>query len=117
MTDTPLLPAEFAGLDLLATMVVVVSADGECLFANAAFENVMRLSRRAVQKAQLPDWFDDAQRLVETLAGVAANQYSSSRFDAVLRRGAWAHEDGLLVHVIVSQMDACLLYTSPSPRD
>jgi two-component system nitrogen regulation sensor histidine kinase GlnL len=105
MTDIPLLPAEFAGLDLLATMVVVVSAEGECLFANAAFENTMRLSRRTVQKAQLPDWFDDAQRLVETLAGVAANQYSSSRFDAVLRRGAWAHEDGLPVHVIVSQLD------------
>ncbi|HEV6966408.1 MULTISPECIES: nitrogen regulation protein NR(II) [Roseateles] len=106
MTDTPLLPAEFAGLDLLATMVVVARADGECLFANAAFENGMRLSRRTVQKAQLADWFDDAQRLLETLAGVAANHYSSSRFDALLRRGAWAHEDGLPVHVIVSQMDA-----------
>jgi two-component system nitrogen regulation sensor histidine kinase GlnL len=106
MTDTSLLPAEFAGLDLLATMVVVANADGECLFANAAFENIMRLSRRAVQRAQLPDWFDDAQRLTETLAGVAANHYSSSRFDALLRRGAWAPDDTLPVHVIVSQMDA-----------
>ncbi|RZJ11663.1 MAG: PAS domain-containing sensor histidine kinase [Rubrivivax sp.] len=106
MTDTPLLPPEFAGLDLLATMVVIVKADGECLFANAAFENVMRLSRRTVQRALLPDWFEDAERLLETLDGVAANHYSSSRFDALLRRGAWAHEDGLPVHVIVSQMDA-----------
>jgi two-component system nitrogen regulation sensor histidine kinase GlnL len=87
-------------------MVVIARADGECLFANAAFENGMRLSRRTVQNAQLADWFDDAQRLLETLAGVAANHYSSSRFDALLRRGAWAHEDGLPVHVIVSQMDA-----------
>ncbi len=110
MPDSALLPAdipaEFAGLDLLATMVVVVNADGECLFANAAFENGMRLSRRTVQKAQLPDWFDDAQRLTETLAGVATNLYSSSRFDALLRRGAWAPDEGLPVHVIVSQMDA-----------
>ncbi|MFG6465818.1 nitrogen regulation protein NR(II) [Roseateles sp. BYS87W] len=106
MPDASLVPAEFAGLDLLATMVVVVGAQGDCRFANTAFENVMRVSRRAVQKAQLPDWFDDAQRLTETLAGVAANQYSSSRFDALLRRGAWAPEDGLPVHVIVSQMDA-----------
>ena len=105
MPDILSLPPEFAGLDLLATMVVVSSAEGECLFANTAFENVMRLSRRTAQKAQLPDWFDDAQRLTETLAGVAANQYSSSRFDAQLRRGAWAQEDGLAVHVIVSQMD------------
>ncbi len=106
MTDTQSLPPEYVGLDLLATMVIVVGADGECLFANTAFENIMRLSRRAVQKALLPEWFDDAQRLIDTLSGVAANQYSSSRFDAVLRRGAWAHEDGLPVHVIVSQMDA-----------
>ena len=106
MTDLSLLPAEFAGLDLLATMVVVARADGECLFANTAFENTMRLSRRAVQRALLPDWFGDPQRLTETLSGVAANHYSSSRFDALLRRGAWAHEDGLPVHVIVSQMDA-----------
>lgn len=105
MPESLSLPPEFAGLDLLATMVVVASADGECQFANTAFENTMRLSRRAAQKAQLPDWFDDAQRLTETLAGVAANHYSSSRFDALLRRGAWAHEDGLPVHVIVSQMD------------
>ena len=88
MTDTPLLPAEFAGFDLLATMVVVASAQGECLFANAAFENIMRLSRRTAQKAQLPDWFDDPQRLLETLDGVAANHYSSSRFDALLRESA-----------------------------
>ncbi|MFT7721891.1 MAG: nitrogen regulation protein NR(II) [Roseateles sp.] len=105
MTDALLLPPDLAGLDLLATMVVVVNARGECLFANAAFEDGMRLSRRTVQKALLPDWFGDAQRLTETIAGVAANQYSSSRFDAVLRR-AWAHDEGLPVHVIVSQMDA-----------
>ena len=105
MTEGNELPAEFAGLDLLATMVVVVSAQGDCLFANAAFENVMRLSRRAAQRVQLPDWFDDVQRLTETLAGVAANQYSSSRFDALLKRGIWANDDGLPVHVIVSQMD------------
>ena len=64
MSEAPLMSSEFAGLDLLATMVVVVRAEGECLFANAAFENVMRLSRRAVHKAHLPDWFDDAGRLI-----------------------------------------------------
>lgn len=33
--------------DLLATMVAVVQPDGRCLFANAAFENVLGLSRRS----------------------------------------------------------------------
>ncbi|PZP35198.1 MAG: PAS domain-containing sensor histidine kinase [Roseateles depolymerans] len=104
MPDFQPLPAEFAGLDHLATMVVIVGAGGECLLANAQFESVMRLSRRSVHKTQLPDWFDDRQRLVETLSGVAANQYSSSRFDALLRR-PWAQDDGLPVHVIVSQVE------------
>lgn len=96
---------ELDALDRLATMVVVVQASGEALFANAAFENVMRLSRRTLTRSLLQDWFIEPQRLLETLSGVAANQYSASRFDAMLRRGIWAQDDGLPVHVIVSQFD------------
>ncbi|MBB4845400.1 two-component system nitrogen regulation sensor histidine kinase GlnL [Paucibacter oligotrophus] len=100
----------FEAFDTLATMVAVVQADGECLFANAAFENAMRLSRRAVQRSQLYDWFVDSQRLRDTVQGVARNAYSSSRFDALLRRGArqalpGGQADELPVHVIVSQTE------------
>ncbi|RQO57296.1 PAS domain-containing sensor histidine kinase [Paucibacter sp. KBW04] len=100
----------FDAFDTLATMVAVVQADGECLFANAAFENAMRLSRRAVQRSHLYDWFVDSQRLRDTVQGVARNAYSSSRFDAVLRRGARQAAPGQLadelsVHVIVSQTE------------
>jgi len=100
--DTPNLDT----FDMLATMVAVVRPDGECLFANAAFENVMRLSRRAVQRSNLFDWFADASRLSDTVSGVARNAYSSSRFEALLRCGSGrTHEELLPVHVIVSQMD------------
>ena len=98
-------PSGFEALDILATMVAVVRPDGECLFANAAFENVMRLSRRAVERSNLYDWFVDADRLSDTVTGVARNAYSSSRFDAQLRRANQPHELPLPVHVIVSQMD------------
>jgi two-component system nitrogen regulation sensor histidine kinase GlnL len=98
-------PSGFETFDMLATMVAVVRPDGECLFANAAFENVMRLSRRAVERSNLYDWFVDAGRLSDTVTGVARNAYSSSRFDALLRRGNQPHELPLPVHVIVSQMD------------
>ncbi|MDN3922858.1 nitrogen regulation protein NR(II) [Roseateles violae] len=97
--------ARYEALDMLATMVAVVHPGGECVFANAAFENVLRLSRRAVQRGNLFDWFQDAGRLSDTVAGVAANTYSSSRFDALLRCGARPQEELLPVHVIVSQMD------------
>jgi two-component system nitrogen regulation sensor histidine kinase GlnL len=98
-------PSGFEAFDMLATMVAVVRPDGECLFANAAFENVMRLSRRAVERSNLYDWFVDAGRLSDTVTGVARNAYSSSRFDALLRRSNQPQELPLPVHVIVSQMD------------
>ncbi|ALT76342.1 MULTISPECIES: nitrogen regulation protein NR(II) [unclassified Roseateles] len=106
MTHSP----NFEAFDTLATMVAVVQPDGECLFANAAFENAMRLSRRAVQRSQLYDWFVDASRLRDAVQGLARNSYSSSRFDAVLRRGTRPSGPGftvedLPVHVIVSQTE------------
>ncbi|MFH7044838.1 nitrogen regulation protein NR(II) [Paucibacter sp. JuS9] len=102
------LESQFAGFDLLATMVAVIQPDGECLFANAAFENVMRLSRRAVVHGNLYDWLVDASHLREAVAGVARNAYSSSRFDAHLRRNPQhqqRNEEPLPVQVIVSQIE------------
>jgi len=99
---------QFAGFDLLATMVAVIQPDGECLFANAAFENVMRLSRRAVVHGNLYDWLVDAAHLRDAVAGVARNAYSSSRFDALLRRNPQhqqRNEEPLPVQVIVSQIE------------
>lgn len=107
MTDTRRPTASldgFGALDLLATMVAVIRPDGECLFANAAFENVAGQSRRAVERGNLFDWFADASRLADAVAGVARNAYSTSRFDALLRRGGRPHDDLLPVHVIVSQV-------------
>ncbi len=95
----------FAALDMLATMVAVVDVEGECLFANAAFESVLGLSRRAVQKHNLFEWFLDPGHLSDTIRGVARNAYSSSRFDAQLRWSARAHEEPLPVQVIVSQIN------------
>jgi len=94
----------FAALDMLATMVAVVSKDGACLFANSAFENVLGLPRRTVQQRNVFDWFLDPGILRETLDGVTRNAYASSRFEAQLRWGARAHEEPLPVQVIVSQM-------------
>lgn len=96
----------FDPFDLLATMVAVVRAGGECVFANTTFEDVMRLSRRTVVGANLFDWFADPQRLAEVVGAVAANHVASSRLDATLRRGPRPHEDLLPVQVIVSQTDS-----------
>ena len=99
----PLSP--YTALDHLATMVAVVHPDGRCLFANAAFEHVLGLSRRSVLRGSLFDWFVDSQQLRDTVAAVVRNDYSTSRLDALLKRPSAPHGEPLPVHAIVNQME------------
>ena len=98
-------PQPYAALDFLATMVAVINPDGRCLFANAAFENVLGLARRSVQNGCLFDWFVEPQAARDTVAAVVRNDFSTSRFEGLLRRPASAHAEALPVHVIVNQME------------
>ncbi len=66
-----------AALDLLATMVAVVTPEGECVFANSSFENVLGLSRRSMSRGLVFDWFVDPQVLRETVAAVSNNAFST----------------------------------------
>lgn len=105
-TPSDSLPAaEPAPFDQLATLVAVVQPDGRVLQANAAFEDQLRLSRRAAQQRTLYEWFVDQERLCETLAAVQGNRFATARFEAQLRRGPLPHEDLLDVLVLVSQTE------------
>ena len=95
----------YIAFDHLATMVAIVGRDGRCVFANAAFESVLGLSRSSVQRGSMFDWFVDSQRLRDTLAAVMRNDFSVSRLEAQLRRSSTSHSEPLPVHVIVNQMD------------
>jgi len=99
------LPQGHASFDLLATMVAVVQPQGRCLFANAAFENVLGLSRRHVLKRNWFDWFVESDVLRETVAAVAHNEFNTSRLDAQIKRPFVAPGEPLRVHVIVNQME------------
>jgi two-component system nitrogen regulation sensor histidine kinase GlnL len=96
----------YDNFDLLATLVAVVSPQGQCLFVNAAFEDQIGLSRRSLVGGSLPQWFVLPRQLQETLAAVARNDYASGRFDAQLRRLPGAQPEALPVHVIVNQTDS-----------
>ncbi len=103
-------PGGFEAFDQLATMVAVTRPDGQCLRANSALENTLGASRRALQRSSVFDWLVDAAPLRDTLAKVASNEVATSRFDALLQRGAIGSGGGagtgeLPVHIIVSQMD------------
>jgi two-component system nitrogen regulation sensor histidine kinase GlnL len=97
--------APYAAFDHLATMVAVVRPNGHCVFANASFGHVLGWSSRSVLRDSLFDWFVDAQIVRDTVAAVVRNDFSTSRFEALLRRPASAHGEPLPVHVIVNQMD------------
>ena len=97
----------FDAFDQLAIMVAVVSPDGHCLLANSTLENVIGVSRRALQRGSVLDWLVDPTPLREALGMVARNDVASGRFDGQMKRVPSLGESHaeLQVHVIVSQMD------------
>jgi two-component system, NtrC family, nitrogen regulation sensor histidine kinase GlnL len=95
----------YAAYDLLATLVAVVQPDGRVLHANATFENLLGVPRRALLATALTDWLADPAPLRETLAAVADNRISTGRFEGVLKRPAGSQAELLPVHVIVNQTD------------
>jgi two-component system nitrogen regulation sensor histidine kinase GlnL len=104
VTEAPALP-DFDAFDLLATMVVLARPDGRCLRANATLENTMGLSRRTLTRGNVLDWLMDPAPLHDALRAVAANEVSSGRFDAQLKRAPFGQAEALPVHVIVAQTD------------
>jgi two-component system, NtrC family, nitrogen regulation sensor histidine kinase GlnL len=103
--------AHLEALDLLATLVALVTPDARVVHANASFENLLGVPRRAMLGTLLTDWVTDSLPLQETLESVAANRIATGRFETELRRpvgpagSAMSPPELLPVHVIVNQTD------------
>ncbi|MCV0438090.1 MAG: PAS domain-containing protein [Hydrogenophaga sp.] len=95
-------PARFQALDLLATLVAVVDPDGRVLYANAALEDALGMSRRSITGSMLQDCFTEPALLENALQGASGNQFAALRYDAWLKR---LNHDTLPVHVVVAQTD------------
>ncbi len=93
----------FQAFDLLATLVAVVRTDGLVLFANAALEDALGISRRTIESSMLADSFTEPQLLRTALEGAGSNEFAALRYDAWLKR---LNTDPLPVHVIVAQTDS-----------
>ncbi|MEY3510985.1 MAG: hypothetical protein RI914_1584 [Pseudomonadota bacterium] len=93
----------FQSLDMLATLVAVVRGDGILVFANAALEDALGLSRRTLQGSRFQDCFEDPLALVSALGGARNNDFAALRYDAWLTR---LNQDPLQVHVVVAQTDS-----------
>ncbi|MDO8280538.1 MAG: PAS domain-containing protein, partial [Burkholderiaceae bacterium] len=95
-------PSKFQALDLLATLVAVVDPQGRVLFANAALEDALGMSRRSIAGAMLQACFTEPAQLESALQGASGNQFAALRYDAWLKR---LNHDTLPVHVVVAQTD------------
>ncbi len=93
----------FQSLDLLATLVAVVGANGAVLFANSALEDALGTSRRAILGSDFSRSFTEPQLLRHALQGARSNEFAALRYDAWLVRPAPA--EPLPVHVVLAQTD------------
>jgi two-component system nitrogen regulation sensor histidine kinase GlnL len=102
-SDIP--PPEYEAFDQLATMVAIARSDGHCLLANSTLENAVAVSRRALLRGNVLDWFIDPLPMRETLLALQRNEVAGGRFEAQLKRAPLGSSEPLLVRVSASQMD------------
>jgi two-component system, NtrC family, nitrogen regulation sensor histidine kinase GlnL len=91
-----------AGLDLLASSVLILSKDGMILYANLAAEDLLETSRKALVSQKLNHLFVNGGYLVELCREAVAYQFADKRQDLVLER---AGRLPLHVHSVISALD------------
>ncbi len=96
-------PGRFQSLDLLATLVAVVDAEGHVLYANAALEDALGTSRRSIANTLFQDCFTEPALLESALSGARGNEFAALRYDAWLKR---VNHEALPVHVVVAQTES-----------
>lgn len=103
MTETR---ARYLAFDLLSTLVAVVDLHGRVIYANAALEDALGVSRRVIEGSDLARSFAQPQELDAALGGVAANAFASLRYDAlVIPQSGQAAPERIPVHVIITQTE------------
>ena len=85
--------------DSLCTLIAVLELDGSVLFANAALENALGLSRRMLEGSGFAEHFVDPALLHKAMDGARVQDYAALRFEASLHRQA---KEAIPMQVIVS---------------
>jgi two-component system, NtrC family, nitrogen regulation sensor histidine kinase GlnL len=94
--------SSFAGLDLLASAVIVLDASGRIAYANPAAEHMFESSARALSQHSLAELFTNGSQLEEVCREAMANQFADKRQDLTLERNG---REALHVHTIVTAID------------
>ncbi|MBC7414308.1 MAG: PAS domain-containing protein [Herminiimonas sp.] len=97
---TPQIP--LGGLELLASAVLILDAEGHITYANAAAENLFETSARALLWQRMTDLFLNTAELESAFRQAAAHQFADKRQDLTLERSG---REALHVHVVVTALD------------
>ncbi|MGA8009992.1 MAG: nitrogen regulation protein NR(II) [Thiomonas sp.] len=84
-------------------MAALVNDQGSICYANPALENGLGISRRLLKEQNLGHWIDSSELWLESLAQVRSNEFSSKRFDCMMRLRDL--RDPVQVQVIVARTD------------
>ena len=97
---TPSIP--LGGLELLASAVLILDAEGHIRFANAAAENMFEVSARALVGQRMTALFLNTDALESAFQQARAHQFADKRQDLTLERSG---RESLHVHVVVTALD------------
>ena len=90
------------GLELLASAVIILDADGRITYVNAAAENLLEVSFKMLSRQRFPDLFLNGAQLDSMLRQAIEHQFSDKCQDLALERSG---RETLHVHVIASALD------------
>ncbi len=91
-----------AGLDLLASAVILLDPEGRISFANAAAENLLENSIKALSRQKLTALFVNADELANICTQALGHVFADLRVDLTLER---VGREPLRVHCIVCALD------------
>jgi two-component system nitrogen regulation sensor histidine kinase GlnL len=90
------------GLDLLASAVLILSCDGCIIYANAAAEDLLDTSCKALSQQKLSELFLNGEELADACRQAVAHQFADKRQDLTLER---TNRLPLHVHSVVTALD------------
>jgi two-component system nitrogen regulation sensor histidine kinase GlnL len=91
------------GLDLLASAVLLMDADGRIAYSNPAAENLLESSSKILVGQTLEDLFLNTEELEQVLQQAREQQFADKRLDLTLERSG---REPLQVHVTVTALDS-----------
>ncbi len=105
VAEAPEVDARLAGIDLLATAVVVLDAEGRVVRINAAAESLFEFSSRMLLGQLFSRFFSDGAPIDTLLREVLAHAYEEKRTDLVLERPG---REALSLWTLASRLDRSL---------